>query len=102
MRQDFGFAQLKPREPQRGAPRGSFLWMAPELMTRQPYNHKSDVYSWAIILWQLLTGAHEPYDTYSDRNAFTVDVGERGVRPAIPPDLPQGLRTLLQYEPIRS
>ena len=37
---DFGFAELKPKEPQRGVPKGSFLWMAPEVMMRQPYNHK--------------------------------------------------------------
>ena len=36
------------------------------------------MYSWAIILWQLITGAHEPYEGYSDKVAFVRDVGERG------------------------
>lgn len=30
---------------------------APEVMLQKPYNHAADVYSWAIILWQLITGA---------------------------------------------
>jgi serine/threonine protein kinase len=82
---DFGFARLKPRQPTPGPTRGSYLWMvrimivimiqifisspmgglqfffsfvkAPEVMLQKPYNHAADVYSWAIILWQLITGA---------------------------------------------
>ncbi len=84
---DFGFAEMKPKEPQTGVPKGSFLWMAPEVMNRQPYNHKSDVYSWAIILWQLISGAHEPYEGYTDKAPFIRDVGERGLRPPMPDTL---------------
>ena len=63
---DFGFSRKKAKEPQKDSARGSLLWMAPEVMNHQPYAHPADVYSWSIIAWQLLTGAHEPYEQYRD------------------------------------
>ena len=39
---------------------GSLRYMAPEVARGDKYNHKCDVFSWALILWQML--AHEtPY-----------------------------------------
>lgn len=35
---------------------GTRVYMAPEVAKRQPYNEKVDIYSFGIILWQLLTG----------------------------------------------
>jgi serine/threonine protein kinase len=34
---------------------GSLRYMAPEVALSKPYNHKVDVYSFAIILWEMLT-----------------------------------------------
>eukprot|EP01088_Endostelium_zonatum_P017644 TRINITY_DN530_c1_g1_i2.p1 TRINITY_DN530_c1_g1~~TRINITY_DN530_c1_g1_i2.p1 ORF type:complete len:1951 (-),score=435.72 TRINITY_DN530_c1_g1_i2:123-5267(-) len=31
------------------------VWMAPELITKKPYNEKVDVYSYGVILWELVT-----------------------------------------------
>jgi hypothetical protein len=41
------------------------LWMAPEVMLNLGTNEKSDVYSWGLILWQLLTREKEPYSHYN-------------------------------------
>jgi serine/threonine protein kinase len=35
--------------------RGSCVWSAPEILLRQPYSEKMDVYSFAIVLWELVT-----------------------------------------------
>jgi len=35
---------------------GSLAYMAPEVALRKPYNEKVDVYSFAILLWQMLSG----------------------------------------------
>ena len=35
------------------APIGTVLWTAPEVFQGK-YNEKCDVYSWAIILWDIL------------------------------------------------
>ncbi|CAE7533552.1 HT1 [Symbiodinium microadriaticum] len=32
---------------------GSLRYMAPEVALRKPYNEKADVYSFAILLWQM-------------------------------------------------
>ena len=35
--------------------KGSAAWMAPEVFEAREYSEKCDVYSWAIILWEVLT-----------------------------------------------
>ena len=32
---------------------GSLRYMAPEVALKKPYNEKADVYSFAIMLWQM-------------------------------------------------
>ena len=31
-------------------------WMAPEVIEHNPYGEKADVFSFGIVLWELLTG----------------------------------------------
>lgn len=33
---------------------GSYRYMAPELVKHEPYNSKVDIYSWAILSWEIL------------------------------------------------
>ncbi|CAM9528491.1 unnamed protein product, partial [Discosporangium mesarthrocarpum] len=35
---------------------GSFRYMAPELVLHKPYNAKADIYSLALLAWEILTG----------------------------------------------
>ena len=43
----FGRAELT-------AERGTYRQMAPEIVLRKPYNHKCDVYSYGVLLWETL------------------------------------------------
>ena len=40
---------------------GTYQWMAPEVIEGRSYTEKADVFSYGIILWELLT-RRIPYD----------------------------------------
>lgn len=53
---------------------GSLRYMAPEVADSRPYNHKADVYSFGILLWELLS-CKKPYpgigiDDYYDQVVY--------------------------------
>ena len=57
---------------------GSLRYMAPEVALTEPYNHLVDVYSFGILLWQMLS-LEVPFATYNvQRHAqHVVRAGER-------------------------
>ncbi|XP_074360328.1 serine/threonine-protein kinase STY46-like isoform X2 [Apium graveolens] len=90
---DFGIARFQNQGGQMTAETGTYRWMAPEVMNHLPYDHKADVFSFAIVLWELLT-AKIPYDTMTPLQAA---VGVRqGLRPHIPKDAHPKLVDLMQ------
>lgn len=44
---------------------GTYVYMAPEVIRCEPYNEKCDVYSFGVILNELVTGDH-PFIERSD------------------------------------
>jgi len=73
---------------------GTLAYMAPEVALRKPYNEKVDVYSFGIILWQMVTG-ETPFEGMS-KAAYMEQVCVDGLRPSIPRDVPKDLATLMQ------
>ena len=69
-------------------------WMAPEVIEHSPYNHQADVFSFAIVMWELLTG-RVPYADMTPLQA-AVGVVQKGLRPPIPANCPPALATLMQ------
>ncbi|KAJ0695013.1 putative dual-specificity kinase TKL-Pl-4 family [Helianthus annuus] len=53
---DFGFARVQTESGVMTAETGTYRWMAPEVFEHKPYDHIADVFSFAIVLWELLTG----------------------------------------------
>ncbi|KAG4998684.1 hypothetical protein JHK85_030123 [Glycine max] len=53
---DFGVARVKAQSGVMTAETGTYRWMAPEVIEHKPYDHKADVFSFGIVLWELLTG----------------------------------------------
>ncbi|KAF2077940.1 hypothetical protein CYY_000741 [Polysphondylium violaceum] len=93
---DFGFSQIKEGEEfQDKAAKGTPLWMAPEVMMGNPYNEKADVYSFGIILWEILT-KEPPYAHHKDYDIFFNAVCNERERPPIPIDTLPSLRHLIQ------
>lgn len=72
---------------------GTYRWMAPEVINHKPYDHKADVFSFAIVLWELVT-LKVPYDKMTPLQAA---LGVRqGFRLEIPPRVHPGLSKLIQ------
>lgn len=68
--------------------------MAPEIIQGKTYTEKADVYSFGIIVWELI--ARE--DPYKGMPTFAVahKVVHEGIRPEIPEAAPAGLAKLMQ------
>jgi len=92
---DFGLSDIK-----RGVvrdehmPKGSLLWMAPEVMQGLPLTEKVDVYAFALVLWEMIT-LTEPFLEVDVRDMYD-EIAVKGSRPPMPEDIPNSLRFLLQ------
>lgn len=73
---------------------GTAQWMAPEVMASRPYTEKADVYSYGIMLWEMLTSDY-PFRGLRDVQV-TVSVMQNDIRPIIPQDCPPKLSQLIQ------
>lgn len=60
---------------------GTRVYMAPEVARREPYNEKVDIYSFGMILWQMLTG-QMPFKGMS-KEEHLEKVIRGGVRPSL-------------------
>ncbi|KAH9757508.1 hypothetical protein KPL71_016418 [Citrus sinensis] len=79
---DFGVARFQNKGGVMTAETGTYRWMAPEVINHQLYDQKADVFSFAIVLWELVT-AKVPYDSMTPLQAAL------GVRQGLRPDLPE-------------
>eukprot|EP01126_Amoeba_proteus_P044003 TRINITY_DN4868_c0_g1_i1.p1 TRINITY_DN4868_c0_g1~~TRINITY_DN4868_c0_g1_i1.p1 ORF type:complete len:432 (+),score=70.88 TRINITY_DN4868_c0_g1_i1:614-1909(+) len=90
---DFGLSRVMDKsKAAMTANIGTVYWTAPEVFSKKGYSEKADIYSYGIILWELLTRERP----YSDVNDFSVPVlVTRGERPAIPKNCDKEYRTLV-------
>ena len=51
---------------------GTYRWMAPEMIKRKSYGRKVDVYSFGLILWEMVTGTIPYEDMTPIQAAFAV------------------------------
>ncbi|CAL9104294.1 unnamed protein product [Musa textilis] len=91
---DFGVARVKVESGVMTAETGTYRWMAPEVIEHKPYDHKADVFSFAIVMWELLT-AKLPYEYLTPLQA-AVGVVQKGLRPTIPKNAHPKLAELLE------
>ncbi|CAN0878808.1 Serine/threonine-protein kinase STY46 [Linum grandiflorum] len=91
---DFGVARVKTQSGVMTAETGTYRWMAPEVIEHKPYDHKADIFSFAIVLWELLTGKL-PYEYLTPLQA-AVGVVQKSLRPTIPKHTSPKLAELLE------
>jgi predicted Ser/Thr protein kinase len=71
---------------------GTYRYMSPEVIRHESYSSNADVYSFGVLLWQLIT-REVPFATMSPiQTAYAVAQGER---PSIPDSVPARLREII-------
>ncbi|KAH6761365.1 mechanosensitive channel of small conductance-like 10 [Perilla frutescens var. frutescens] len=81
---DFGHARfLTDEEKAMTGETGTFVYMAPEVIKCEPYDEKCDVYSFGIMLNELITGEYPYTDTDFGPSKIAKEVAENGLRPKI-------------------
>ena len=72
---------------------GSLRYMAPEVARDEKYNHKVDVYSYGILLWELLS-CKKPFVS-CDLHDFIQFVIDGGARPDVDKNWPVDVQNLI-------
>ncbi|KAL5715471.1 hypothetical protein ACHQM5_017284 [Ranunculus cassubicifolius] len=73
---------------------GTYRWMAPEMIKHKPYGRKVDVYSFGLVLWEMIAGAIPYEDMTPIQAAFAVV--NKNLRPVIPTNCPTALGDLVE------
>ncbi|XP_077997800.1 mitogen-activated protein kinase kinase kinase 13-like [Glandiceps talaboti] len=73
---------------------GTVAWMAPEVIRNEPCSEKVDIWSFGVVLWELLTG-EMPYKDV-DSSAIIWGVGSNSLRLPIPGTCPDGFQLLMK------
>jgi len=83
---------LTPRTRAIGTP----IFMSPEVLQGVPSNEKSDVYAYALLLWELWTRDQRPFSYVASIEEFFDDVIEKQIRPTLPTDVPNDVANLIR------
>lgn len=74
---------------------GSLRYMAPEVALGKRYNEGCDVYSFCIVLWEILA-LERPYNNFKSEETFMSKVFEKGARPPLQTSWPNSYKKLLE------
>ena len=96
---DFGLAVELPKNDDPNATfdlgnAGTIRYQAPEVMKKQPYNHKSETFSLSIVLWEIMSLV-KPYECLSCKEVKE-SVSQIGMRPSLHRSWPKALKSLLK------
>ncbi|PWA43093.1 serine-threonine/tyrosine-protein kinase catalytic domain-containing protein [Artemisia annua] len=90
---DFGISCLESQCGSGKGFTGTYRWMAPEMIKEKKHTKKVDVYSFAIVMWELLT-ALTPFDDMTPEQAAFA-VCQKNARPPLPASCPRAFCELI-------
>jgi hypothetical protein len=75
-----------------------YRWMSPETIERRRWSSKSDLWAWAVTLWEMFTHGKVPYTFIASDSevAQRVVAGHRLERPLDPTECPDGVFDIMQ------
>jgi len=81
---DFGLSDILKTDflQDEGVAVGSALWMSPEVLEGKKLTEKIDVYSFGLILWEIITRT-QPYSEYETVSELRKAVCRDGIRPPL-------------------
>ncbi|KAF7103005.1 hypothetical protein CFC21_104047 [Triticum aestivum] len=91
---DFGTSCLETRCQATKGNKGTYRWMAPEMIKEKPYTRKVDVYSFGIVLWELTT-CLLPFQGMTPVQAAYA-AAEKNLRPPLSSSCPPLLNNLIK------
>ncbi|CAF1022016.1 unnamed protein product [Didymodactylos carnosus] len=91
---DFGTSkQMLNRRSEVMSFNGTYGWMAPEVIRHEPCSEKVDVWSFGVVVWEILT-CEIPYHNI-DPSAVVFGVGKGDLTLPIPSSAPESLKLLM-------
>ncbi|XP_020106040.1 serine/threonine-protein kinase HT1-like isoform X2 [Ananas comosus] len=91
---DFGIACEEAYCDRLAKDPGTYRWMAPEMIKHKQYGRKVDVYSFGLLLWEMVAGTI-PYEEMNPIQAAFAVV-DKNLRPEIPAECPAPLQALIE------
>jgi hypothetical protein len=91
---DFGIARTVDPEGTMTGKIGTYHYMAPEVINQSKYGLKADVFSYGMMLWEMIT--HKvPFEWFQNDQVKITTAISRGTRPTIPKTINSSLRKLI-------
>lgn len=90
---DFGISCLESQCGSGKGFTGTYRWMAPEMIKEKHHTRKVDVYSFGIVMWEILT-ALVPFSDMTPEQA-AVAVALKNARPPLPASCPVAISHLI-------
>ncbi|RVE73425.1 hypothetical protein OJAV_G00046090 [Oryzias javanicus] len=91
---DFGTSKELSDKSTKMSFAGTVAWMAPEVIRNEPVSEKVDIWSFGVVLWEMLTG-EVPYKDV-DSSAIIWGVGNNSLQLPIPDSCPDSFKLLLR------
>ncbi|XP_077459701.1 mitogen-activated protein kinase kinase kinase 12-like isoform X2 [Stigmatopora argus] len=91
---DFGTSKELSDKSTKMSFAGTVAWMAPEVIRNEPVSEKVDIWSFGVVLWEMLTG-EVPYKDV-DSSAIIWGVGNNSLQLPVPDSCPDSFKLLLR------
>ena len=95
---DFGLAEIKgnTKVTKEGTTVGTIAYMSPEQAQGEVYDHRSDIWSFGVVLYEILSGTRPFKAAYEQALIYQILNEEHQVLKEILPDIPDALNQIVQ------